>query len=433
MKIVNIVPGFGGSFYCGNCLRDSSYVISLIKAGHHAVTIPVYLPLTINHESQQNIPVFYGAINIYLKQKFHFLRKIPKWLESFFNSPFLMKYAAKKAGSTRAHGLEEMTISMLRGHEGYQRDELQQLIDFLKNHEKPDIVHLSNALLLGMAEEIKKNLGIPIVCSLQDEDVWINAMSENYKTLLWDLLSEKAKGVDAFVAVSDFYANVMQKQMNINKEKMHVVHIGVDIDAFTFSKPSMNPPVIGYISRLNEENGLGIVIDAFIHLKSKPEFKQVKLRLSGGMTADDKQFFNSQVHKLKKNNILEDVEFIEKYKEKHLNDYFQPISLLSVPVLNGEAFGLYQIESLACGVPIVQPALGAFPEIVEATKGGITYLPNNAITLSNKWEELLKNPEELIRLGQNGRKNIEQKFNSEVIIQKMLKIYQSVEEKNSFK
>ena len=123
MKIVNIVPGFGGSFYCGNCLRDSSYVKSLRDAGHDAVTLPIYLPLTLNGEHQQDTPVFYGAINIYLKQQFPFLRNMPKWMEKFFNSPSFLKYAAKKAGSTRAEGLEEMTISMLQGHEGYQKEE----------------------------------------------------------------------------------------------------------------------------------------------------------------------------------------------------------------------------------------------------------------------------------------------------------------------
>jgi len=426
MKIVNIVPGFGGSFYCGNCLRDSSYVKSLKEAGHDAVTLPIYLPLTLNGEKQSDAPVFYGAINIYLKQKFPFLRKMPNWMETFFNSPFLMKYAAKKAGSTRAHGLEEMTISMLKGHEGYQKEELEHLIDFLKHHEKPDIVHLSNALLMGLARKIKDELNIPVVCSLQDEDVWIDAMDDSYQKKLWDLFSEKAKDIDAFIAVSHFYGAVMKKRMNIPNDKLSVIHVGIDLEVFEMSAPAFNPPVIGFMSRMNEENGFEVLIDAFIKLKSKLAFKDVKLRCSGGQTGDDKKFIQRQVNKLKKLNFIDDVEFVEEYREKYLNQFFQPLTLLSVPVLSGEAFGLYQIESLACGVPLVQPALGAFPEIIEATKGGVTYAPNNSGNLAKKLEEVLSDPEKVKKMSKLGRENVEKHFNSRILIRKMMAIYEKV-------
>lgn len=427
MKIVNIVPGFGGSFYCGNCLRDSAYAKSLQNSGHDAVTLPIYLPLTLNGENQSKFPVFYGAINIYLKQQFPFFRKMPKWVEDFFNADFFLRYAAKKAGSTRAEGLEEMTMSMLRGHEGYQGEELEQLIDFLKHTIKPDVVHLSNALLMGLARKIKDELGIPVVCSLQDEDVWIDAMADSYQEQLWDLFAEKAKDIDAFIAVSEFYGNVMKKRMQIPADKLSVIHIGIDPDNFEASLPTSNPPVLGYMSRMNKENGFEVFIDAFLRLKAKPEFKDVKARVSGGMTGDDKAFINKQIKKLKKARIEADVIFVDEYLEEFHNQFFQVLSLLSVPVLKGEAFGLYQIESLAAGVPLVQPALGAFPEIISESKGGVTYSPNTPEVLSDKWAEVLNNPEELNRMSINGRKSVEEKFNSKLLIEKMLKVYLSVQ------
>ena len=238
MKIVNIIPGFGGSFYCGNCLRDSVFVKTLKTMGHDAVMLPIYLPLsTENTNNSDGTPVFYGAVNIYLKQNFTFLRHMPGWLERFFDSKPILRYAAKKAGSTRAAGLEAMTISMLKGSEGFQSEELQILIDFLKNHEKPDLVHLSNALLLGLAEKIRKDLNIPVVCSLQDEDVWVDAMKSPYRDQVWQLMSDKAKFVDAFVAVSDFFAEKMKKNMNLPDNKVHVVHIGVNPDAYVVTPP----------------------------------------------------------------------------------------------------------------------------------------------------------------------------------------------------
>ncbi len=430
MRIVNIVPGFGGSFYCGNCLRDSSYVKSLIDEGHDAITIPIYLPLSLDGEPKPDIPVFYGAVAIYMKQQFKFLRKMPKWLENFFNAPFMLRYAAKKAGSTRAEGLEEMTLSMLRGHEGYQKEELQQLIDFLKKEIKPDVVHLSNALLMGLAAKIKSDLGIPVVCSLQDEDVWIDAMNADYQDQLWGLFAEKARDIDAFVAVSRYYGEVMQKRMSIAPEKLHMIYIGLDVNNYDYAAPDTGNPVLGYMSRMNAENGFEVFMDAFIKLKSNPKYKNVKARVSGGQTGDDKKFVHKQLRKLKKNNLLDDVEFVEEYEEKYHNRYNQHIDLLSVPVLKGEAFGLYQIEALACGVPTVQPALGAFPEIAEVSQGGLIYEPNTPEVLARKWEELLADPGEMFKLSEHGRKSVEEIFNTKRTTRKILEVYQSVVLKN---
>jgi len=427
MKIINIVPGFGGTFYCGNCLRDSAFTKSLKKAGHGAITLPLYLPLSAKYSvDENNLPVFFGAVNIYLEQKFKFLRHMPSWLHNFFNSPAILKYASKKSESTRASGLEEMTISMLKGSEGFQKEELEQLIDFLKHHEKIDIVHISNALLMGLAARIKEELKIPVVCSLQDEDVWINAMHENYKDKLWNLMCEKSKDIDAFIAVSQYFGDVMQKRMCIPDEKLHVIPIGVDPDAYKFSKPVQNPPVIGYLSRMNKANGFEVLIDAFIKLKENPDFRNVQLNVTGGKTGDDERFIKKQIRKLKLKGFQNDIEFIDDFRTEVLHNFFKKLTVLSVPVLKGEAFGRYQLESLASGVPIVQPALGAFPEIVKETKGGVIYEPNTPDALASKLAKILSDKEELNKISIKGRESIINKYNSYKLTKDMIAIYKKV-------
>jgi len=427
MKIINIVPGFGGTFYCGNCLRDSGFTKSLNDLGHEAHTLPIYLPLFAEDcNSKDGIPVFYGAVNIYLKQNFSFMRKMPKWVHNIFDSSPVLKYAAKKAGSTRAEGLEEMTISMLKGHEGYQQEELQQLIDYLRDHEKPDVVHLSNALLLGLAHKIKTDLGIPVVCSLQDEDVWIDAMSESYKPKLWQLLSEKARDVDAFIAVSDYFATLMKAKMQIPKEKLHAIHVGIDPEIYKVFEPSINPPTIGYLSRSNEENGFEILIDAFIKLKNDSQYNNAKLKVTGGKTGDDKLVINKQLKKLRQNNFSDDIEFIEDFRKESLGVFFEGLTVLTVPVVKGEAFGLFQLEALASGIPLVQPALGAFPEIIEATGGGVVFEPNDANALAKKWAEVFSNPELIHQMSKNGLNSVKDTFHLSTLTQNIIKVYKGI-------
>ncbi|HAQ38761.1 MAG TPA: hypothetical protein DCQ58_09665 [Saprospirales bacterium] len=427
MKIIYIIPGFGGTFYCGNCLRDSVFSRAMKANGHDAVPLPLYLPHSLkDFEQQAELPVFYGAVNIYLKQHFKIFRHMPKWLHSFFNSPFILKYAARKSGSTRAEGLEEMTISMLNGDEGYQREELDELIHYIRHHEKPDVVHLSNALLMGLAKKIKEELQVPVYCSLQDEDVWINAMNEIFKPKLWQLMSDKARDIDAFIAVSQYFKKVMQDHMQIPDSKIHVVPLGVDPALYPVQQPATNPQAIGFLSRMNEDNGFGILIDAFIRLKKNPEFSTTKLILTGGKTADDTSYIASQIRKLKKNKLLDFVEFIEfgdKCSSSSMDNFFRKISILSVPVVNGEAFGLYQLEALASGIPVVQPALGAFPEIVQASNAGAVYSPNSDEALADKWQEVLTDPEMIHSMGLNGRRAVEEVFNLHKTTAQLVEIY----------
>lgn len=424
MKVVNIVPGFGGTFYCGNCLRDSAYVKSLRAAGHEAITLPMYMPLSsTDFAHEREVPVFYGAVNVYLEQKFSLFRGSPKWLHSLLNSNFILRYAAKKSGSTRATGLEAMTISMLQGSEGRQAAELEELIHFLKHHEKPDVVHLSNALLLGLAKRIREELKIPVVCSLQDEDVWVDAMDEPYRSQVWALMGQKAADVDALIAVSNYFAGRITARMEIPGEKLFVVHLGVDPSRYAVREPNLDVPTIGYLSRLNHENGFGILIDAFILLKQTPTCSHARLKVTGGQTANDERFINVQVRKLKERGYGNDIEFVEDFRTEMLGGFFDGLTLLSVPVIDGEAFGLYQLESLASGIPLVQPNVGAFSEIIQATGGGVTYSPNTPEALAAKWAEVLSNPEGITRMSRHGRDSIDNMYSTNGLIDRMVEVY----------
>jgi glycosyltransferase involved in cell wall biosynthesis len=411
MNIIQIIPGSGGSFYCGNCLRDSKYVDALRKQGHQVVKIPMYLPLFSDEHDITDIPIFYGAISTYLKQVYPIFRKMPDWFEKLLDSKPMMKMAASMAGSTRAKGLEDMTISMLLGEQGEQKEELDKMVNWIAEHCKPDIIHISNALLLGLAKRLKEKTGVPVLCSLQDEDVWVDAMQPKFQQKIWDLMHERAEDVDAMVAVSNFFAETMKKLMNLGDEKMHTFYLGVDADDYHFIPVKEKPRNIGYISRMCHENGFDIVVDAFIELKKKPGFEDAKLIATGGSTGDDAKYIKEQKRKIRENNLEDSYEIIDEFEGDTRHNFFKKVSLISVPVRIGEAFGMYLLESMASGVPVVQPALGAFPEIVGLSGGGVTYMPNSPEKLSETWAELLSNPEKLEKLSNDGYEGTKKKFN----------------------
>ena len=144
------------------------------------------------------------------------------------------------------------------------------------------------------------------------------------------------------------------------------------------------------------------------------------------MTGDDKHFFNEQLKKLQKAGLSGDIHVFENFLPEDLHTFFKSVSVLSVPVLKGEAFGLYQLEALASGVPLVQPALGAFPEIIEATHGGLLYEPNTPEALATSLASIINDRAGLQQLGANGRKAVEDKFNYSALTAEMIRLYQKI-------
>jgi glycosyltransferase involved in cell wall biosynthesis len=426
MNIMHIIPGSGGSFYCGNCLRDSKYVEALRKSGHKVVKVPMYLPLFADeHDLSREIPVFYGAISIYLKQQVPLFRKAPEWVDRALNSRPMLKLASRFAGSTRAKGLEEMTVSMLLGEEGQQKEELQKMIDWIVENCAPDVIHLSNALLLGLAHQLGERLNVPVICSLQDEDVWVDVMKPSAAKSVWKLMSRKADHVTKFISVSDYYATAMKKNMSLPEEKVASVHIGVDPSDYTFQPLKEKKRNIGFVSRMCYENGLDILVDAFILLKQKPGFEDVNLVLTGGSTGDDKKYLSDIRSRIREHGLHDQLEFHNDFEEQGLREYFEKVSVVSVPVRNGEAFGIYLLECMVSGIPVVQPALGAFPEIVELSGGGVIYQENTPEALARALEKLLSDPDEMDRLSRIGKAGVNQHFHIDVQAERMVKVYES--------
>jgi glycosyltransferase involved in cell wall biosynthesis len=426
MNIAHIIPGSGGSFYCGNCLRDSKLFQALRQQGHHAIKIPMYLPLFSNDDANNGeVPVFYGAISIYLKQLFPAFRHAPAWVDKLLNTKPMLRFAAHMANSTRAKGLEEMTVSMLMGEHGKQKEELDKMAQWLADHYKADVIHISNALLLGLAHKLKEKLNVPLVCSLQDEDVWVDVMRPGFINQVWELMQEKAADIDLFISVSNYYTQFMKEKLKLPDEKISTLHLGVDPLDYHFINATEKKRNIGFLSRMCHENGMDILVDAFIRLKSMPGYEDVSLLLTGGHTADDTSFIREQKEKIKKAGLRDAVVFLDNFGQDERRSFFDQLMLLSVPVRHGEAFGIYLTEAMASGIPVVQPALGAFPEIVEKSGGGIIYPDNTAQCLSGALKSLLDNREEVHLLSRQARKSIENEFNINELSKQMTGLYET--------
>lgn len=424
MRVVQLIPGTGGTFYCQNCMRDAALVRALRGQGVEVMLVPLYLPLNVDTEGlEEHAPVFFGGINVYLQQKFSIFRKTPRWLDKFFDSDWMLKQAAAREGSMSAAKLGGMTLSMLQGRDGNQRKEIERLTEWLKEQEKPDLIHASDSLLLGVANELRNTLGVPLVCTLQDEHTWLDIIPEPHGSQCWETMSAQAREVDGFIAVSNWYADEMSRRMSIPRDKITVAPVGMELDDIQPVPAPPNPPAIGYLSRLTKSLGVGLLVDAFIQIKERGRIPNLRLRLTGGQTAEDTPFLEHIRAELRKHGIEKDVEIIEHFDRPSRHEFLRSLSVLSVPVPGGEAFGTFIIEALACGVPVVQPVAGAFPEIIEKTGGGILYDPGTEDGLTNALEHLLLDPAHTYKLGRQGRERALAEYSVEKTMGNVLAVY----------
>jgi glycosyltransferase involved in cell wall biosynthesis len=457
MNLVQITPGAGG-MYCGNCFRDNALVAELRKLGHQVLMVPLYLPMTLDEEDEsRGTPIFFSGINVYLEQKSSFFRHAPGWLHRLLESPALLRWAAGKAAKTRPDEVGELTISMLRGEEGNQSRELDELIGWLKQHPPPDVICLSNALLVGLVRKLKQELRAPVVCMLQGEDYFLDSLPQTQRELAWKTLAERATEVDSFIAPSRYFAELMTKRLHLPADRVHVVFNGINLEGYQAVEPTHKPskeengpgvdehilpswersgvgmatstqstPVLGYFARMCREKGLDRLVEAFIMLKRREGTKNLKLRVGGGCGPSDEPFVNALRERLKTNGVLHDVEFHPNPDRKAKLGLLRSLTVFCVPALYGEAFGLYVIEALASGLPVVQPRAASFPELIEATGGGVLYEPGDVNALANTVEGLLLNPERLRVLGEAGRKSALRDFSAGRMAENIARVFQQV-------
>ncbi len=462
MKIIQITPGSGGNFYCENCLRDAILVQAWRALGHDAVVVPLYLPLDMDKAfSVAPNKIYFGGINVYLQQKFALFRKLPSWLDRLFDSPVLLRMAAKRAGMVDARQLAETTISILQGNHGRQVKELNRLVNFLAQNQTPDIICLSNIMLSGLAESIKQKLHVPVVSLLQDEDEFLDIMPEPWHSQAWDVLRDNIRHIDCCIAVSQYYANFMAPRLKLGDDKLKVCYVGIAQPAGTISDtpdnisgnmlsktkkeitnfpPSASAfavaadkpvpaavPVIGYLSRMCPEKGLDILVDAFITLKKHPALHLLKLRIAGGHTKDDEPFIRQVTQKLELAGYLKDVEFISAFDAEVRSGFFRSITLLSVPEKRGPACAMYALEALAYAVPIVQPPVGVFNELYDMIGPAVRLAASPAASdLAQAMYPLLTDTTLAQRLGLDGRNMVQKNFNVDISACRMINIFRDI-------
>jgi len=424
MRIAYIAAGAAG-MYCGSCLHDNTLAAALLELGEDVLLVPTYTPIRTDEVDVSVRRVFFGGINVYLQQKFAVFRHTPWWIDRLMDHPALLERMSQRGVNIEPSELGDMTVSMLRGEAGHQRKELEKLVHWLLTEVRPDVVHLSNSMQIGMARMLNDRGGPPVVCQFSGEDLFLEKLVPPHYEQARALLRERAASVDAFVALNRYYADFMADYLAVDRGRVHVIPHGLNLDGHgkRIEKQGHEPRVIGYLARICEDKGLHQLVEACERLALRGDLPPFLLRAAGYLGAADKPYFDTLHERIAAGPLADRFEYVGELDRQQKIQFLQSLDVLSVPTVYRESKGLPALEAMANAVPVVLPDHGGFSEMVADTGGGLLCRPHDPDDLADKLAELLSDPIRGTQLGLAGQQAIEDRYHAAAMARQTLELY----------
>lgn len=426
LKVAYLTAGAAGMF-CGSCMHDNTLVAALTRLGEDVQLIPTYTPIRTDEADVSVDQVFFGGINIYLQQKIPFFRYLPRFVDRFLDSKWLIRKVTAKSVDMKMSELGALTVSMLKGKEGYQRKEVDRLCDWLQQEVKPDIIVFTNALIGGCIPELKKRMKVPVIVTLQGDDIFLDSLPEPYRADSIREISRIAKAVDGFLSHSEFYADSMSAMLSLDRKRVQVIPLGIDTREF-LSLPNRESAIgdtasnhevkIGYLARLAPEKGFHQLVDAFIRLREDKAMSHVKLTAAGWLAPQKQPYLDEQLSKLDRAGLRSEFHYAGSISREAKIEFLRGLDIFSVPTTYREPKGLFLLEAMSVGLPVVEPAHGAFPEVLADVEGGLLFEAGNIEDLVAKLKSLVSDRSLRKALGQTARTNVLKRRNEVVMAER---------------
>lgn len=420
-RAVFLTAGAAG-MYCGSCMHDNALAKALRADGVDCLLQPVYTPIRTDSDSVATDDVFFGGIHIYLLQQMPWLRFVPRPVRRMLDWPPLIRMATRRTHTASARQMGKLTLSMLRGSQGHQAEEVSRLVDWLANEIRPDAVILSNLLIGGALPELRKRLPeTRLVVLLQGDDIFLDYLEDDDRAQAIELCRGLVPHVDRFVSYSRFYADKMGPLLKIPEDQFVVTPLSIDLAPFAnepapsdednrdtpIDKKPGDPFRLGYFARIAPEKGLDRLVDAFVRLA--PKHPDMELHVAGWMSDSNRPYLEQQTQKVADANLQKRFVYHGSPSLEDKVKFLKTLDLLSVPTNYQEPKGLFVLEALAAGVAVVQPDHGEFGELIASTGGGLLFPPDDTDTFCRALEQLKQDHEHRNRLARTGHQNVREK------------------------
>jgi len=425
MRILSITAGAAG-MYCGSCLRDNGLAVELMARGHDVTLLPLYTPTNPDEANVSRNEVLFGGISIYLQQYVPLFRKTPLFLDRLWDSPAVIRAFASRSLSVDPKMLGDMTVSMLEGDRGIMRKEFEKLFDWLADEPVPDVVNLPNSLLISLARPLRERLQRPICCTLQGEDLFLEGLLEPYRSKAIDLIRRQVQDVDRCFAVSEYYVPVMAKLLGIRADQIPVVPLGIKLDGYERRTKGDEVFRVGYFARVAPEKGLHVLAEAYPLFRKRTGDAPVRLEAAGHLSHANEPYLADVKRALEKAGVANEFTYHGAVDRNGKLAFLRTLDVLSVPAPYDEPKGVFLLEAMASGVPVVQPRRGSFTEMVEKTGGGLLVAPDDPAAVADGLYELWRDPDRRGTLADRAFAGVRKHYSIQRSADKQLEVYESM-------
>ena len=427
MRITYITAG-AGSMYCGSCIRDNALAAALMARGHEVLLVPLYTPTLTDEENVSSSRVFLNGISVYLEQYVSLFRHTPWVLDRLWEAPWLISAVAGRLVQTRPEELGDLTVSVLEGQHGHQAKEIEKLVHWLKGQAKPDVIDISNSMLIAVARPFKEAFGMPVCCTLQGEDVtFLEHLEESHRERVLQLIAEHAPYVDRFLAVSDYCAGHVSRYLNIPGAKIDVVPLGITVDGYERPARATDATfTIGYFGRIVPEKGLHLLCEAYHRLRASGRLDSGRITIAGYLAPEHAKYLDSILEQARQWGLGSEVAYHGTLDREQKIDFLNTLDVFAAPAVYDDPKGLALLEAMACGVPVVAPRRGTYTELLERTGGGLLVPPNNVDAFAETLAMLVSDPDRRRDLGKRGAEGVRARYTAEAMADRAIDIYRSL-------
>jgi glycosyltransferase involved in cell wall biosynthesis len=397
-----------------------------MKQGHEVMLMPVYTPTRTDEANVSARHVLFGGISVYLQQRLPVFRRLPRALDRMWDAPGVLRVVANRGVATSPDLLGDLTVSMLEGRGGLLAREFDKLVEWTRHAPIPEVINLPNSLLIAMAAPLRETFGRPVCCTVQGEELFVEGLAPAYRARAIDLIRQQVDRVDRFIAVSDYSAAFMCRYLGIPAERMSVVPLGIGMTDYTRRSADPARFTVGYFARVAREKGLHVLAEAYVRLRKRMGSAPARLEAAGYLAPADRPYLARVRGILDAAGLSGEFIYRGEVDRTAKLAFLHGLDVLSVPATYDEPKGMFLLEAMASGVPVVQPRRGAFIEIVERTGGGLLVAPDDPDALADGLHRMWTDRALMTELADRAWSGVRTKYDIRASAARMADVYAAV-------
>jgi len=301
----------------------------------------------------------------------------------------------------------------------------------LMKRENVDIVHSQGARADFFARIAAKLAGVPIVVSTVPMPVEGFDVSPIRKLTYTVFNRFSERFVDRFIVVSDSLEKIMIEKHGIGPQRVVKIYNGIEKDEYCIADEEIayrrskfrkelglgeDVPVVGAIGRLVWQKGFEYLIEAIPDLLK--EFKKARFLIVGEGPLKDGLNVKSKMLK------IEDKIIFTGFRSD-IKEILASIDILVMPSLL-EGLPIVLLEAMAMMKPIVATDIDGIKEVLDNGKTGLLIPPKNPRALTYAIVNLLLHRDKAYQMGIDARKVVEERFEVDIMVQKVEKVYEEL-------